>query len=373
MPRRPRNEQSSGWLDPGRLYHVTNRGVNRCEIFQSDLDRIVFLSVFAEACLRLGVVCHAWCLMTTHFHFVVEDIRGQLPQLLHSVESVYARYFNDTRPNRRGGPLFESRYRAKLIDSDPYFEDACAYVLLNPLKTAVPLAETAERYRWSSAAFVCCDLTPATAVGALVDPLGGIDAVLEALPRSARKASRERRRARLEALIGGTWMAREHVRGGRTAAQYRAVLALRARLSDADGAPFDDVPNNANGTMDSLGRSELRPSTPARRAALASRPPFAGFDLASVKECVVGACESSASASLMPSRRLRDLCAYALYRFTSATCEQLARALGMTADAVERRVRAMRSDRASSVSVRRLSWLLEWSLRWKLGAAPHRA
>src|SRR5439155_15163845 len=126
-----------GSLEPGQLYHVTSRGVNRCDFFHSDLDRILFLAMLAEACLRFGVVCHAVCLMSTHFHFVVEDGRGMLSQLLHRVESGYVRYFNDTRKPRRSGPLVDSRFRAELIDSTDYFEDACAYVFLNPVRTKV--------------------------------------------------------------------------------------------------------------------------------------------------------------------------------------------------------------------------------------------
>ena len=69
MPRQPRHRRAPGSLEPGQLYHVTNRGVDRCDIFHSDLDRILFLSFVAEACIHFGAVCHAWCLMTTHWHF----------------------------------------------------------------------------------------------------------------------------------------------------------------------------------------------------------------------------------------------------------------------------------------------------------------
>ena len=97
MARVPRCRRVPGSLEPGRLYHVTNRGVDRSDIFHSDMDRILFLSMVAEACMFYGAVCHAFCLMTTHWHFVIEDTRGMLSQVLHRFESAYARYFNDTR------------------------------------------------------------------------------------------------------------------------------------------------------------------------------------------------------------------------------------------------------------------------------------
>src|SRR5262245_60989099 len=109
------------------------------DLFRSDLDRIVFLSMLAEACDVMGAACHAWTLMSNHIHLVVEDSRGLLSQLMHRVEFCYARYFNDSRPGRRTGPLFEHRYADELVDSPAYFEDACAYVLLNPVRTQTPL------------------------------------------------------------------------------------------------------------------------------------------------------------------------------------------------------------------------------------------
>jgi putative transposase len=65
VPRQPRHRRGPGSLEPGQTYHLTNRGVDRCAIFHSDLDRIVFLSLLAEACSANGAVCHAFCLMTT--------------------------------------------------------------------------------------------------------------------------------------------------------------------------------------------------------------------------------------------------------------------------------------------------------------------
>src|SRR5690349_14605849 len=73
VPRVPRCRRAPGSLEPGQVYHVTNRGVDRCDIFHSDLDRVLFLSMVAEACVLYGAVCHAFCLMTTHWHVVIED------------------------------------------------------------------------------------------------------------------------------------------------------------------------------------------------------------------------------------------------------------------------------------------------------------
>jgi REP element-mobilizing transposase RayT len=361
VPRLPRYRRAPGSLEPGQLYHVTNRGVDRCDIFHSDLDRILFLSFVAEACLHFGAACHAWCLMTTHWHLVLEDTNGMLSQILHRFESTYARYFNDTRPRRRGGPLFESRFRAQLIDSTRYFEDVCAYVLLNPLETKSPMAQSAEAYRWSSAALVCCEITTAASVAALIEPFGGVDAILAALPPSQRKASLELRRKRLEALASGTWLERDHLLAGRCADDYRQLLAARAALRAASREQTAPPPIPL-----AAARAAVHPAT------LASRPPFAGFLLAEVEAQIRAACDQIVPPALASPESLRDLLLYALHRFTSASLASLAKLAGIAKDAARRTLERIRADRHLTPDSHRVLWSLEWALRWRLRAAPHR-
>jgi REP element-mobilizing transposase RayT len=357
VPRLPRCRRSPGSLEPGRLYHVTNRGVDRCDIFHSDLDRILFLSMLAEACLHFGAVCHAWCLMSSHFHVVLEDTNGMLSQVLHRLESTYARYFNDTRPRRRGGPLFESRFRSELIDSTRYFEEVCAYVLLNPIETKTPMASSAEAYRWSSALLVCSETTAEASISALLEPFGGIDAILAALRPSHRKSSLELRRKRLEALASGAWLERDHLLAGRSTDEYRDVLAARAarRAASRARSPLPAIPIAA-----------------AQRTSVASRPPFAGFPLAAVDEKIRDACRHLLPPVLAAPDRLRDLVLYALHRFTSASLDSLARLAGIALDAARQTLERIQADRMLKPDCHRLLWSLEWALRWRLRAAPHR-
>ena len=71
MPRRPR-------IDLVGYHHVINRGVNRGDIFLEDDDYEVFLGIVCKACKAYGVVLHDYCLMSNHFHLLVETkIKGQ--------------------------------------------------------------------------------------------------------------------------------------------------------------------------------------------------------------------------------------------------------------------------------------------------------
>ena len=56
----------------GALYHVTSRGDRQEDIYLDDTDRETFLDVLAEVCDRFNWIVHAYCLMTNHYHLLIE-------------------------------------------------------------------------------------------------------------------------------------------------------------------------------------------------------------------------------------------------------------------------------------------------------------
>ena len=62
----------------GAIYHVMNRGDHREAIFRSQKDRELFLQTLGEACAKTDWQIHAWCLMSNHFHLVVETPKANL-------------------------------------------------------------------------------------------------------------------------------------------------------------------------------------------------------------------------------------------------------------------------------------------------------
>ena len=63
---------------PGAIYHVVNRGNRQEPIFGDDRDRRRFLETLTEACEKTGWQVHAFCLMSNHFHLVVETPQPNL-------------------------------------------------------------------------------------------------------------------------------------------------------------------------------------------------------------------------------------------------------------------------------------------------------
>jgi putative transposase len=62
----------------GAIYHIMNRGDRREAIFRDDGDRLLFLETLAQACQKTDWQVHAWCLMSNHFHLVVETPKANL-------------------------------------------------------------------------------------------------------------------------------------------------------------------------------------------------------------------------------------------------------------------------------------------------------
>ncbi len=56
----------------GALYRITARGNARQAIYLGDDDKNAFLEILAHACGRYVWWCHAYCLMTNHYHLLLE-------------------------------------------------------------------------------------------------------------------------------------------------------------------------------------------------------------------------------------------------------------------------------------------------------------
>ena len=131
---------------PGAFYHVTSRGNEQKDIFKSQRDREKFLGYLESATLRYGAVIHAYCLMSNHYHLLLETPEGNLSQIMRHINGAYTTYFNVKR--KRAGHLFQGRYKAILVEADEYLAELSRYIHLNPVR--VGIVERPEQYQWSS-------------------------------------------------------------------------------------------------------------------------------------------------------------------------------------------------------------------------------
>jgi len=142
MPRRQR------CVVEGLPHHVTQRGVDRCPVFQFDLDRRTYLRLLGENLADAHTSLLGWCLMTNHVHLVVlPQLANSLALLLRRVHGRYAQYFN-ARAGRTGH-LWQNRYFACPL-APARAARALAYVDANPVRAC--MVDSAAQYPWSSAA-----------------------------------------------------------------------------------------------------------------------------------------------------------------------------------------------------------------------------
>lgn len=131
---------------PGAYYHVTSRGNEQKNIFKSQKDREQFLAYLESAVQRYGAVIHAYCLLSNHYHLLLETPAGNLSQIMRHINGAYTTYFNTKR--KRAGHLFQGRYKAILIDADEYAQELSRYIHLNPVRAGITVRP--EDYPWSS-------------------------------------------------------------------------------------------------------------------------------------------------------------------------------------------------------------------------------
>ena len=136
---------------PGAIYHVMNRGDRQEPIFGDDRDRQRFLETLTEACEKTGWQVHAFCLMSNHFHLVVETPQPNLVAGMKWFLGAYTSRYN--RRHKEFGHLFSGRYKALVVDGSGsgYLKTACDYVHLNPVRAKLLRAEQPLwDFAWSS-------------------------------------------------------------------------------------------------------------------------------------------------------------------------------------------------------------------------------
>jgi putative transposase len=140
MPRPPRNAYAGGY------YHVYTRGNNKVDVYVDDDDREFFLEMLARSASKYNWIVFEWCLMTTHYHFVVCVPENGLSQGMSELNGSFARWAN--KRHGRCNHLFGARFNSNEIKTDAYLVGACRYVVLNPVRAG--LCTFPEEWRWSS-------------------------------------------------------------------------------------------------------------------------------------------------------------------------------------------------------------------------------
>jgi REP-associated tyrosine transposase len=140
MARRPREETEGG------IFHVFARGNRRQRIYLDDSDRKRYLRLLRSVVTDYGWRCLAYCLMENHVHLLVETPGQNLADGMQRLHGLYAASFNAR--HRLVGHLFQGRYGAVRVKSDPQLWSVVRYLALNPVEAG--LCGLPDDWPWSS-------------------------------------------------------------------------------------------------------------------------------------------------------------------------------------------------------------------------------
>ncbi len=117
----------------GSYYHVFNRSNAQETVFRTEENYGFFLKKY-RAMLDDYVDTIAYCLMPTHFHFLIrgKEKCDNVGMMFGKLLSSYTRALN--RAVERSGSLFQQHTKALLIDDERYLIAVIAYIHDNPVR-----------------------------------------------------------------------------------------------------------------------------------------------------------------------------------------------------------------------------------------------
>lgn len=131
---------------PNALYHILSRGNGGQDIFLSDDDRKLFISLLVDLSERFNINVYAYVLMNNHYHLLLRTRDANLSKAMQWLGTTYTRKFNIN--NHIGGHLFQGRFKSIIVENDAYLLRLSCYIHRNPLRAHV--VDRLSDYLWSS-------------------------------------------------------------------------------------------------------------------------------------------------------------------------------------------------------------------------------
>ncbi len=167
-------------LKTGDIHHIVNRSIAKYEIFNSanDYERMILMLLFfsfkssklpkfsefisSASVKNKGfkkalmekinkkdklVQIIAYCIMPTHFHFVLKQLKNDgISYFMRNISNSYSHYFNNKK-NRKGS-LWGGKFENIPVNSDEQLLHLSRYIHLNPVTAG--LVERPESWEYSS-------------------------------------------------------------------------------------------------------------------------------------------------------------------------------------------------------------------------------
>lgn len=121
---------------------MTSRG----DIYDDNVDRASFLHFLNDVCESYNWDCHGYCLMSNHYHLLIETAESNLSAGMRQLNGVYSQKYNYR--HNKVGHVFQGRYTSILVEKESYLLELTRYIVLNPIRAQM-VAHAAE-WPWSS-------------------------------------------------------------------------------------------------------------------------------------------------------------------------------------------------------------------------------
>ena len=132
---------------PGALHHVIVRGIEGKYIFKETLDKEELCARLKKMLDKSSMQIYAWCIMSNHFHLLIQTGKTSLSEFMRSLLTGYAVNYN--RRYKRKGYLFQNRYKSIVCDKDEYLLPLIRYIHLNPVKAKMINYTRLKIYEWT--------------------------------------------------------------------------------------------------------------------------------------------------------------------------------------------------------------------------------
>ncbi|HKJ08669.1 MAG TPA: transposase [Gammaproteobacteria bacterium] len=127
--------------------HVIQRGHNREPCFYAEDDYRRYRRDLQEAAEKNHARIHSYVLMTNHVHLLVTPEKAySVTHMMQDLGRKFVSYMN--RRYRRTGTLWDGRFKASLIETEPYLLTCMRYIEMNPVRAGMVVHPG--EYRWSS-------------------------------------------------------------------------------------------------------------------------------------------------------------------------------------------------------------------------------
>ena len=129
------------------IYHIYQHGMYEINLFNDDQDKEYFLYLIKKYKYIYKVKIFAYCIMTTHFHILINPNCADISKVMHSINQCYAQYYN--KKYKRKGHVFSSRFESKIAHDNKGILIMSAYIHNNP-KDIESYTRRVEEYPFSS-------------------------------------------------------------------------------------------------------------------------------------------------------------------------------------------------------------------------------